>query len=626
MADPVTFPDGSASGRVGPDAQAPRPLPWLDEDEIPSARLVDPRLARRTMVGTSLGFVVVMVSFVMGRAGLDGATVVFWSGQVLAYASALILLVSPHVPDGFRVGIVTLVAVGQSAMSFAYRPVVFKFPDELQHWRTAEDLLITQKLLTPSPTLPVSPQFPALEVVTTFLVQTLHLPLFLAGVIVVSVCHVVLVLCVYSFYEMVTESGLVSGMAAMLFSTTPHSFTFNTLFVYGAFALPFFVMALRYALSDDGLSDDGLGIAWRYVLGSVACVGVSVVSHPLTAVISIGFLGLLVPALALVRAPARLVGQCLFSALGGALLAAAWVTLVAKDAMLYLGPPILDVLSGLLSFGGASPDAPAAPPPQTSLAERAIAISSILMVGLLICLGLWHVLRWRRPVASALSLTALLYFGVLAVRVLDPRGAEMATRGLTYVVLFSGIPVAVGLLYLCGPRLGWGLPVTIWMLLVAGGLVSGWPASWERLPGTVYIAGFESGVDAGNLELSRWARTAIGTDRRVACDLMTCSLVGGYSRQLPVEDAGAVYYAPEITPEVVEQVAVLNVHFLVVNRLMSEQLPITGRYFGRDPLADRHERPVDPAVLTKFAADPRIALIYDDGQYQVYDLRGLWNG
>lgn len=596
-------------------------VPWPEEDSGPSERLVNPRMPRRALVGVSLGFVLVMVSFVLARSEIGMAGPLYWVGQFLAYASALFLLVSAHVPDGYRVATVALIAVGQSAVSFAYRPLVFKFPDELQHWRTADDLLTTKQLFTPSPTLPVSPQFPALEVVATFLVETLQMPLFVAGVAVASACHLLLALCVYSFYEMVTESGLISGMAAMLFSTTPHAFTFNTLFVYGAFALPFFVMALRYALSDGGE-----GVVWRYVVGSVACVAVCVVAHPLSALISIGFLGLLVPALLLVRAPARLVWQCLLASVGGLLVAAVWVLLVARDAMLYLGPPILDVLSGLFSFGGPSTETTGTPPPQSSLAERGIAMTSVLVVAILLVIGLWHVLRWRRPVASALSLTALLYFVVLAVRVLDPRGAEMATRGLTYVVLFSGIPVAVGLLYLLGPRLGRALPVSIWLLMVAGGLVSGWPASWERLPGTVYIAGFESGVDAGNLQLSTWAGEAIGDDRRVACDLMTCALIGGYSHQLPVEDAGSVYYAPQITPEVVQTVADLSVHFLVVNQLMTTQLPVTGSYFGRDPLADQHVRPVAASVLAKFAADPRIALVYDDGQYQVYDLRGLWNG
>lgn len=622
MAEALTRRGGPDRQQLGAPAHALRPLPvpWQEEDG-PSARLLDPRLARRSLVGTALGFVLVMVSFVLSRSGTSGAEYLYWGGQTVAYASALFLLVSPHIPDGFRVGAVTLVAAGQSAVSYAYRPVVFKFPDELQHWRTAEDLLTTGQLFTPNPTLPVSPQFPALEVVTAFLIQTLHLPLFLAGMLVVTACHVVLALCVYSFYEKVTESGLVSGMATMLFFTTPHAFTFNTLFVYGAFALPFFVMALRYALTDGGQ-----GVTWRYVVGSVACIAVTVVAHPLSALITIGFLGLLAPALLLVRAPARLVVQCLAASAGGIVLAAAWVTLVARDAMTYLGPPILDVLTGLLSFGGPAEETVAAPPPQSSLVERIVAVSSIPMVALLLGLGLRHVLRWRRPVASALSLTALLYFLVLAVRVLDPRGAEMATRGLTYVVLFSGLPAAIGLLYLCGPRMGRALPVTIWMLLVAGGLVSGWPASWERLPGKVYIAGFESGVDAGNLQLSRWAREAIGEDQRVACDMMTCAMVGSYSHQLPVGDAGDVYYAEELSPEVVQRVADLTVDFLVVNRLMTEQEPITGSYFARDPLSNRHTAPVDPAKVDKFAADPRVALVYDDGQYQVYDLRGLWNG
>lgn len=248
------------------------------------------------------------------------------------------------------------------------------------------------------------------------------------------------------------------------------------------------------------------------------------------------------------------------------------------------------------------------------------------MAAQLLALGLVIVLRWRRPVPSALSITALAYFIVIMVRVVDPNGAEMATRGLTYVALFSSIPIAVGLLYLCGPRVGRVLPVAIATILIGGGMVSGWPAAWERLPGGVRIAGFESGVEADNLALAGWAGTAVGPERSFACDVMTCALLGSYAHQYPVDDAASIYYAPALTDQVAQRAAELTLDYLVVNQRMAEQTPVTGFYFGQDPLINRHVEPVSRARLDKFLRDPRPSLVYDDGRYQVYDVRALWNG
>lgn len=568
-----------------------------------------------------IGFALVVVAYALGRRHTPGAAAVFWSGQVLVYGVGLAQALSRRRTGNGRLVVVLLLAAGQAALTYAYSPLVFTFPDELQHWRTATDILATHHLFTVSPTLPVSPEFPGLEIVTVFLVQACHVPLFYAGVLVASASHVLLAGAAYTLYRSMTGDDRVSAVATVLFMTSPHAFAFNGLFLYGALALPFFVLALRAALSRRAS-----GVSWSAVAVASVALTACVVSHPLTALVAIATVALMVPLLVAVRAPRVLAVQCAAAAAAGAAVATVWVVRYARNASGYLGAPLLNLWHGLLE-GGASSGAAPLPTVHVNGLEQALILGGVAATAMLIPVGV--VVCWRgsrRTAGTVLAVSGLLYFGVLAVRVTDAKGAEIATRGLTYVALLSSLPVAVVLVALTRHRIGRAVALLTALTLVVGSLCSGWPASWERLPGKVWVDGFESGVDPNGLAMSRWATSSLGPDRKVACDFSACTLLGAFSHDFPVEDAADMYYAPRMTEDVARRAAVLNVQYLVVNQMLARQIPVTGRYFRVDTQAGEHVRPVDRAALDKFASDPAVSRIYDDGQYQVYDVRGLWDG
>lgn len=567
-----------------------------------------------------LGFALVVSADAAGRNQSALAPLLFWVGQFAAYGAAFIRALNVNVSNAERRGVVLFWALGQSLLTYAYSPIVFKFPDELQHWRTASDIVSSGHLFGSNPILPVSPEFPGLEIVTSYVARIAHLSLFDSGLIVVTISHIFLAATVYSLYAALVKNTRIAAIAALLYGIVPHGFMFNALFLYGAIALPFFVLSVRASLNAKPKS-----VSWSATLLGGLCLAVTVVSHPLTALISIAVvLGLGI--LAAFHRATALARQCLIVGLTGVVLAGLWVIHYASDVPSYLGGPLTTLWKGL-SEGGASGGKVAVAATQPSPIERLFVMGSVGVTAVLIPLG---VLAWRRTAISTqvklFLLGALAFYGIIAVRVLDADGAELATRGLTYVALFSSLPLAAVLVALWAHKKSKAIVLLLGGLLLAGNICAGWPPSWERLPGTFHVDAFESGIDGNSLLVTTWSLRTLGPNAKVACDFSDCSLIAGLAGQYPVGDASAIYYANTITPDVAHDAAVLNVQYLVVDQRISSQLPVTGGYLEKDPQQDEHLFPVDQSALAKFDANPDISRIYDSGVYQVYDMRGLWHG
>jgi hypothetical protein len=156
-----------------------------------------------------------------------------------------------------------------------------------------------------------------------------------------------------------------------------------------------------------------------------------------------------------------------------------------------------------------------------------------------------------------------------------------------------------------------------------GGMTGGWPPQWEVLPGRFRVAGFESGVDRQNMAAVQWLAAHVGPGRRVACDFSSCALLGAYAGATPVQDASSIYYAPKVTLGVIRTIEAKQIQYVLVDRRMSTQTPITGAYFSRDTQSGDHVRPVSLRALDKFATTPGVRQVYDNGAVAVYDVRGL---
>ncbi|HJZ47907.1 MAG TPA: hypothetical protein VKE41_12100, partial [Roseiflexaceae bacterium] len=112
------------------------------------------------------------------RVGAAWSDVLFWAGLLLLLVPAAARLVAPEAERPERIGIITLLGMGLYLVKVLHSPLSFTFSDELQHWRTAGDIIEGGYLFAENPLLPVSSLYPGLESITVALVDLSGLSLF----------------------------------------------------------------------------------------------------------------------------------------------------------------------------------------------------------------------------------------------------------------------------------------------------------------------------------------------------------------------------------------------------------------------------------------------------------------
>jgi hypothetical protein len=580
---------------------------------------------KNVLVAVSVGTLLVAAGYAGGRYREAWAPFAFWSGWVESVLVLAWAITSPALSARGRVLIVVLQALQQSIIEWMYSPLRFTFPDELQHWRTAVDILSFQHLFHTNPLLPISAVFPGLELMTTALVSVSHVGLFPAGLIIAATSHVALAAAMFYLFARVTDDQRIAGVAAFVFAFNPLHAGFDTLFVYEGPALLFGAVVLGLAVDRRRQGPGELIIA----LTSLAAL---VVTHHLTAAFILGALGVVGVLLALLRVD-RAAKRTLGLFVAGMIMAAVWIATEARPVLGYLGGPLATAISGVLHFGGKA-GAVALPASTGPTPGAFLVIIGTIITAALVALGAWRVLRhWGTddppPTARVFLICALSYFAVLGVRQFAPDGAELAGRLLTFAAFFTAVSVAVVLMGGFARRPEWGrfvrpVAVAAMLLIFLGGMMSGNPAPWEQLPGHYHVAGNQSGIDRQNVLAARWFRANVGSDQRIACDFSECGLLGAYAEAHPVEDAPSIYYAPTMSAGVRAYIQKRAISYVMVDTRMSTQKPVTGHFFlvGESD-ADLRSGPIPLSALTKFRYAPGVKLIYDSGPIQIYDLRDL---
>ena len=142
-------------------------------------------------LGMACASLIVAAAFAGARSGKSWATDLFWVGQVALYAiPAAFLLFRRSILRAEAFGIALLMPIASFLILAYYSPDQFRFLDEFQHVQTAQTILATHHLFHVNTSLPVSPQYPGLEIITSALVAITHLSITTSGMIVTGVAHV----------------------------------------------------------------------------------------------------------------------------------------------------------------------------------------------------------------------------------------------------------------------------------------------------------------------------------------------------------------------------------------------------------------------------------------------------
>ncbi|WP_319454951.1 MULTISPECIES: glycosyltransferase [unclassified Mycobacterium] len=580
------------------------------------------------MLVVATGVFLVALAYARSREDLGFAAPLFWAGQLIMFVFVFWRALNPSASSRERVVVVLLYASTQSFLRWAYSPEMFTFSDELQHWRALNTLLTAQHLYQTNYSLPVSRGYPGLENVTAELIQTSSLGPFISGILISSVAHVLLAGCILLLLREVSQSLRVACVGAVLYLANPHAAYFDTSFIYQTLALPFLVLAIYFAIR---FASNERG---RYLNfgGCLACFAILAITHHVTSIATIGLLAILALATAFFRASRHLALRLALCATAGAGVYLCWAFSVAPYTFEYFSIHTGYILHDLAHWREIKLTIPKFPP-GTPLFDRVLAPVSVLFTLILLRVSIG--MRNRPPLERCFCWLALVsYLGAVATRFIIQNGGELAGRAFTFTALFTGLAIAVvltnpatfrpriGNLSLDRPERRLIAATVLAVVLFVGGIATGVPAWWQRLPGPFRIDGNPSGVDTVGTSKAEWAATHLKPGSRVVGDLTSLTLLSTLARVDPVFETEELYYTENFTPEDAEFIRNLSVMYVDVDMRMSQAAPMNSAYFWTDTHAFIGRPPLDVAGLVKFDDHPGISRIYDSGYDHLFDMRG----
>ena len=275
-----------------------------------------------------------------GRRGEVGlASLLFWSGVVLLVVPVSLRVAWPRVARGERFFLLFLLVEALFYYKVAYSPTSFAGHDEFLHWIAADNLLTARRLFLSNPLLKVGPSYPALEILTTAIVNLTGLPLFAAGTLLLAVLKGTFAAALFLFYEKIGGSARIAAIACLVYMGCSTFVLFEAMFSYESLGIV--LCALIFAV--EARSRDLVGPPRLRAVGLIALLFAALaVSHHLSAAYAAIYLG----ALAIIEAlhwdgPTRIEARfAAFTAILAIALPLLWMEVRGTHLDNYLGPVI----------------------------------------------------------------------------------------------------------------------------------------------------------------------------------------------------------------------------------------------------------------------------------------------
>jgi hypothetical protein len=581
---------------------------------------------------SSAGTLAVATAYAAGRENWPYLSTLYWPGEVLVFVPIALGAYSRRLTGpagGFA--LVLLLFVQQTLLFRLYSPLELKFPDELQHWRGTVNLVQSGRLNTPNYSLPVAVHYPGLEALGGAVSSSTGLSVTATAFIVAALLRLLLVCAMYVLFVRLTSDSQVATVACVIYAANPHYLFFDAMYLYQTLALPFLliaVWAMRLLRSPRGAAG-----GWAMLFMAIAVV---TVSHHITSFAMVALFGALAAAGLLRRRPDR-DWRPMIAWLVATAAVVAWVLLVARDVVGYLTPTLdqlgangVDLLHGQLGS-----TTPGAAPLIVPVGERIVTIGSLIILALLALYGSRELWRGRQaePWTVPLIGGACLIFALGVLRLVSSDGAELSGRASTFVYFPLALVAAIALRDMRrrhmrrhmrrGAAL---LPAAVWAataaVIVTGGLASGWPPIWDRLPGPYLVSGFERSVDPEDVAAAEWTLSALGPGNRWAEDFNAYNLLSTLGDQNTVRAVAVLFDGRGADAAARALVKQQDIEYLAVDLRDSMQLPATGAYFPVDPNAGLYRSPLSLSDLKAPGRVRGVSRIYDSGDILFYDLRG----
>jgi len=611
----------------------------------PAPRAGDPRALLAVAV-SGAGLLVQTIGYALGWAGRPYAIAYFYTGLVLIVAPCAWVLIGRSASRAQRLGVGLSLALLLYLSYFLTSPLLATRFDETLHVATLRSVLGGDGVFAANSMLPVSPYYPALELITAAVRWLTGWPVTACEAVVVVVARAGLVLALYLLVERFTRSARAAGVAVLLYCASSQFYFFNAQFAYQTIAITF-TLGLIYFVQR------AIDAPARWPRGPLAgalamIIGVTL-SHHLTSWLTVAVLW----AWALLhrlgehrlgehrlggdrvgghRRATRIVSA---AAVASTVAVGGWTAVVGSRISTYLLPLFSDaqhqlggVLSGSTNSKKLFVDTSGA---QTPPWERVAMFGSMLIWVALVVVAGWSALRGRTLGRSRLVLlpvgVAALYPLLLLARV-SPVATNVADRASTFVFFALVLVVAV-----------WAVPhldrvnrvatVAVTVVLMLGGVILGSGPDWERVPGPYLVGAEQRSVDASSLAAARWAGAHMPAGSAFASDVTLSALIPDYADASPVlaiggrQNVSDLFFTPNVDGRDLALIRDNGIAFVVVDTRLSMSLPHAGTYFepNVDNPAGTPAR-VTAQSLTKFETAPGFVKVLD-GPVRIYDVRTI---
>jgi hypothetical protein len=645
--------DGAAPGVAATPGDSRWPLESTAEDPVLAPRPIRSRQrqaparhsARKRGWSSSLAGVVWLATG-LGLC-LDGFAVtvaprhpgvglmLFWAAILIPFATYMTVLLAAQPSRALREFTVAAVGIYPAVIYRMASPLVLGGFDEHLHERTLMDLLRGSGLFAPNPLLPISSQYPGMELFTGAVVRLTGMPVMLTMSLVVLLCRLLLVLTIYHGALTVNPSRWGASLVVVLYAASPQFYFFNSQFAYQTMALTLGLgglLLLRRAQLAEGAA------ASRLFCAAILALIATVITHHVTSWIVLGFLVAWT-----VVAPR---GQRKVLACGAAVMGISviiWTGDIANRLVVYLGPVGAAALQELRLFvGGAATQHTVfggSGGAVTPTWERAVLIFYSLSCTCAAVICGWTLLsrafRQRNRMLGLLGALSLAYPITLAAHFV-PTAADLGDRASTFLFL----PLALSCSLVVRRTPGVNKPVrrrhnpavlvALMGLVVGtymGGVMLGVGPDWSILPGPYLVSAEARTQDPETLAAVRWAAAHLPAGSRIVADRVPADLLAAQARLWPVMapehglEAAQLYFAPGWGPEQTAIVKGLHISYLYVDQRLGDSLPRDGFYFY--PGESGTPRHITARNLTKFSYVPGLRAVYHHGPVTIYDTAGL---
>jgi hypothetical protein len=567
----------------------------------------------------ALGIVLISIGCSGSRVQANWAQPVFWLGFLMVLIPGSVRLCMERVTRQERLGIILLMAVSLYLIKLLYSPILFTLNDELQHWRSINNIVQTGTLFQENPTLLVSAYFPGLENVTDAVLSLTGLSIYPAGMIVIGVAHTLLPLALFLLYERLSHSDTVAGIAVLIYFANPSFLLGYSQFAYESLAVPLLYLALYLLAIHINIPARGralgLGFAILLIFWSI------IITHHVTSYFLLLFLAIWAMVAYARNHPIEKqtnLGWFGLLALSGCLF---WLIYLGKYQLIagYIGAPIEQAVTGLLKLilGDAIPRTffQGQGANSTPLWLQIPSYISVLFIVLTIPLGFLALrpISKRSSLALTMGLISLGYLGAQAMR-LSSSGLVLTNRIAAPLFLPLSFLLATGAAtYFRSSSIKRLSPLllAIWVCSINIGSATAVIADWQ-LPGPYNPNIFTRHIGTLGIATAQWAKGTLGPGNRFGADFVNMMIMGSYGDQHVITEendffaetslfASASFGQPEI-----DYIQNRGVEYLVIDNRLENKLVLPPK--TPDPTTY-------PTVLDGLNTTSRV---YDSGGISIY--------